>query len=171
MKYQYTVNKSEKSVLVFDIHRGQTGDDDHDIGNRQLLLWRNFLEPVPLINIDKDSIVFVKKVTINHQLCDEIYVKPNGALSPNDSPVKGTWIDVSEKDSIPLFQKWIASQNGKTHHISFKLETYQFDSVPDISLSNEIDHSFNVSYWTPDSNIDHMLDSNTWFPPLYGKMY
>jgi thiol-disulfide isomerase/thioredoxin len=172
LQNEYAIFPTRKEVFPFDIHHGEIGDIDHDLHYNlsQNIIWRKFLDPQPLNTLADASITYLGKDTISDIPCDKIYIVP---------PVEGTgtetwsfkiWKYISEKDSVSVYTKHETTHHGKVQYDDFLLNRYQFDRVPDITLTHELDGNYKFIAFSPDSNIDHMLDSGVTFPAIHGKL-
>ncbi len=83
---------------------------------------------------------------------------------------QNTWVYISVKDSIPIFQKWAITHHNVCHYQDLLIENYRFDDVPAIALTEVTDSNYAISPYDTNSNPLKTLDSNAEAPALSGRI-
>ncbi|HZV11943.1 MAG TPA: thioredoxin-like domain-containing protein, partial [Candidatus Kapabacteria bacterium] len=168
LNYEYTIAPKENEVIEYDIHNGQTEDGNNSI--RKELIWRDFFQPQRLKGISEDSTAFIGRVIIHGIPCYEIFAKVPDKGTGTEVWGQITWVYISEKDSLPIFQKWAITHHDVCHYQELLIEKYHFDDIPDIALTEVMDSGYMISPYDPNSSVLKTLDSNMTAPALSGKM-
>ncbi|HET7153676.1 MAG TPA: TlpA disulfide reductase family protein [Candidatus Kapabacteria bacterium] len=168
LNYEYTIAPKGKTVVEYDVHNAQIGDGNNAI--RKDLAWRDFFQPQRLKSISDDSTVLVGRAMVHEVPCYEILVKVPDIGKGTEIWSQNTWLYISEKDSIPVFQKWAITHHDACRYQELSIEKYLFDHVPAIALTEVTDSNYTISPYDTNSNVLKTLDLNTTVPALSGTM-
>jgi thiol-disulfide isomerase/thioredoxin len=165
----YALNSKSESGTSYDPYKGETWAIESDI--RDGLRWKNFIIPKRVGDKAKDSLSFSGTHTIEGIPCYEVKVIMPDEGTGNDATKQTTWIYVSQKDSIPIFQKWVLTYQGEQQYNELMIHRYDFDTIEDISLSSFTRVPYTISPYKQDSSRFKTLDSGAIAPIFSGKIY